>query len=46
MLPRTVACLPEELYAVTAHGLDLLMAQFLSPAATLLPLTRGPGLKS
>lgn len=43
---RTVACLPKELYAVTVRGPGLLIAQFVFPVTTPLPLTRGPRLKS
>lgn len=43
---RTVACLLKELYAVAVHGPGLLIAQFVFPVTTPLPLTRGPGLKS
>lgn len=42
----TVPCLLKELYAVTVHGPGLLIAQFVFPVTTPLPLTRGPGLKS
>lgn len=42
----TVACLLKELYAVAVHGPGLLIAQFVFPVTTALPVTRGPGLKS